>query len=157
MDRLLVMSITPYNWQTTKSRIIWCLRGNLWVNFALGIIANVPTAIPSSVTFRYYHMDHHIYQGVDTTDTDIPCDWELQTFTTAPLKLLWMICPLLVNPKPINRWKLFNAIFIFICDYYIYHFVGLWGFLYLFVGSLMGVGLHPAAVHFIAEHYVFVK
>eukprot|EP01083_Nonionella_stella_P192467 711415_1 len=139
--------------------------GSLWANFALGIIANIPTCIPSSVTFRYYHMDHHIYQGVDSTDTDIPCDWELKTFTTMPLKLLWMICqsiayafrPLLVNPKPITKWQVFNAIFILICDYYIYQFVGLWGFLYLFVGSLMGVGLHPAAGHFIAEHYVFVK
>eukprot|EP01083_Nonionella_stella_P272876 925578_1 len=100
MDRLLVMyvygatvminhSLQLANHEISHNMVF---EGNLWVNFALGIIANVPTAIPSSVTFRYYHMDHHIYQGVDTTDTDIPCDWELQTFTTAPLKLLWMIC-----------------------------------------------------------------
>jgi len=139
--------------------------GNLWANFFTGILANVATGIPSSVTFRYYHMDHHIYQGVDVADTDIPSDWELSFFTTTPRKLLWMMCqslayalrPVFVNPKPLTKWQIFNAVVILGLDYIIYQFVGLWGLLYLITGSFVGVGLHPAAGHFIAEHYVFVK
>lgn len=110
-------------------------------------------------------MDHHIYQGVDVADTDIPSEWELATFTTTPLKLLWMICqslayalrPVFVNPKPLTKWQVLNAAIILGCDYIIYQYCGLWGFLYLLIGSFVGVGLHPAAGHFIAEHYVFVQ
>jgi len=139
--------------------------GNLWANFFTGILANVATCIPSSVTFRYYHMDHHIYQGVDVTDTDIPSEWELKTFTTTPMKLLWMIGqslayglrPVIMNPKPLTKWQVLNAAIIISCDYLMFKYFGLWGFLYLLIGSLVGVGLHPAAGHFIAEHYVFVK
>merc|ERR1712154_321924 len=139
--------------------------GNLWANFFLGIFANVVTCVPSSVTFRYYHMDHHIYQGVDVIDTDVPCEWELKTFTSSPLKFLWMICQsiayalrlVIVNPKPLTKWQVLNAVIIFSCDVIIFRYVGLWGFLYLSIGSLCGLGLHPAAGHFIAEHYVFVK
>jgi sphingolipid delta-4 desaturase len=140
-------------------------KDNLNANFFLGIFANIATGVPSSVTFRYYHMDHHIYQGVDVIDTDIPCAWELRTFTTTWKKLLWMTCqsvayafrPFYVNPKPLTKWQVINAIIIILCDLVIYSKCGLWGLLYLVFGSLMGVGLHPAAGHFIAEHYVFVK
>eukprot|EP01083_Nonionella_stella_P010049 28704_1 len=108
--------------------------GNLWANFALGIFANMVTTVPSSVTFRYYHMDHHIYQGVDIIDTDVPCEFELKTFTTTSLKLLWMFCqslayalrPVFVNPKPLTKWQILNAIIIFFCDYLIYLYCGLW-------------------------------
>ena len=123
------------------------------------------TGIPSSVTFRYYHMDHHIYQGVDVIDTDVPTEWELRTFTTTPLKFLWMcsqslayaLRPVFMNPKPVTKWQILNAVIILGLDALIYLQCGLWGFLYLITGSFVGVGLHPAAGHFIAEHYVFVK
>ena len=59
-------------------------------NVMLGIVANLVTGVPSSVSFRYYHMDHHQYQGVDVIDTDIPCEWELKTFNNTFLKLIWM-------------------------------------------------------------------
>eukprot|EP01084_Bolivina_argentea_P287334 493033_1 len=131
------------------------------------IFANMVTTVPSSVTFRYYHMDHHIYQGVDIIDTDVPCEFELKTFTNYNniIKIIMDVCqslayalrPVFVNPKPLTKWQILNAIIIFFCDYLIYLYCGLWGFLYLLIGSLIGLGLHPAAGHFIAEHYVFVK
>jgi len=139
--------------------------GSLMANQLTGILANVATAVPSSVTFRYYHMDHHIYQGVDVVDTDIPTEWELRTITTTPLKCLFIVFqslayalrPIAMNPKPMTKWQIINAVTILGLDAVIYRMCGLWGLLYLVVGSLVGLGLHPAAGHFIAEHYVFVK
>eukprot|EP00485_Elphidium_margaritaceum_P005323 CAMPEP_0202703134 /NCGR_PEP_ID=MMETSP1385-20130828/16003_1 /ASSEMBLY_ACC=CAM_ASM_000861 /TAXON_ID=933848 /ORGANISM="Elphidium margaritaceum" /LENGTH=364 /DNA_ID=CAMNT_0049360927 /DNA_START=40 /DNA_END=1134 /DNA_ORIENTATION=- len=140
-------------------------KDSLLANIFTGILANVATCIPSSITFRYYHMDHHIYQGVDVIDTDIPTEWELRTFTTTPLKFLWMVGqslayafrPVFMNPKPVTKWQVFNALVIFAIDFGMYQAFGFWGFLYLLAGSFMGIGLHPAAGHFIAEHYVFVQ
>eukprot|EP01084_Bolivina_argentea_P291980 501878_1 len=140
-------------------------KDSIAANILLGIVANVATAVPSSITFRYYHMDHHIYQGVDQIDTDIPTDWELRTFTNTFLKFVWMTCqslayalrPVIMNPKPLTKWQIFNAVIIISCDLLIYQFCGLWGLLYLVISSLFGLGIHPVAGHFIAEHYVFVK
>jgi len=71
--------------------------------------------------------------------------------------LAYAIRPTIINPKPFTKLQLINGAVIIACDAIIYHFCGLWGILYLFIGSLMGLGLHPTAGHFIAEHYVFVK
>eukprot|EP00488_Nonionellina_sp_1-RS-2012_P004246 TRINITY_DN9508_c0_g1_i1.p1 TRINITY_DN9508_c0_g1~~TRINITY_DN9508_c0_g1_i1.p1 ORF type:complete len:107 (-),score=13.71 TRINITY_DN9508_c0_g1_i1:335-655(-) len=81
------------------------------------------------------------------------------------VEVLWMIGqslayalrPILVNPKPLTKWQVMNAAFVFGCDYVMFQYFGVWGFLYMVVSSLMGLGLHPAAGHFIAEHYVFAK
>jgi len=139
---------------------------NLHANMLLGIVANLVTAIPSSVTFRMYHMDHHQYQGVDLIDTDIPTVFELNVFTTKFRKFIWMMCqsaayglrPVFTNPKPLTKYQLLNAILVFLFDFFIYYYVGgLSGLLYLLCGSLIGLGFHPAAGHFIAEHYEFVN
>jgi len=139
--------------------------GKLWANCLLGIVSNIPTGVPSSVTFRYYHMDHHQYQGQDAMDTDIPSAWELKTFTTTPLKLIWMVNqwmayalrPVFMNPKPVTQWQVLNVLIVLASDAAILYYCGFWGFAYLVTGSLIGLGLHPVAGHFLAEHYVFVE
>jgi len=136
-----------------------------FLNMMLGIFANIPTAIPSSVTFRYYHMDHHQYQGVHISDTDIPSLWEVSFFKTKFLKLIWVsgqaaaygIRPLLTNPKAITKMQILNTLCVITCDAIIYYNYGFYSLLYLLSSSLIGLGLHPAAGHFIAEHYEFVK
>merc|ERR1719245_270707 len=62
---------------------------HLAANMILGIIANLPTGVPSSVTFRYYHYDHHMQQGVDGVDTDIPHQMEIILFRNPLTKMLW--------------------------------------------------------------------
>ena len=110
-------------------------------------------------------MDHHQFQGVDVIDTDIPSEWELRTFTTTGLKFIWMVCqsaayalrPVFTAPKPITSQQVLNALIVFVFDVWIYKMFGFWALAYLIYSSLVGLGLHPAAGHFIAEHYEFVK
>lgn len=41
-----------------------------------GFVANIPLCVPSSITFKKYHLDHHRYQGDNTLDVDIPSHLE---------------------------------------------------------------------------------
>lgn len=111
-------------------------------------------------------MDHHQFQGVDIVDTDIPTEWELRTFRSTPMKMIWMagqvaayaLRPVLTAPKTITNQQILNVIVQLIFDILIVKYIGgIWGLIYLIYGSLVGLGLHPAAGHFIAEHYEFVK
>ena len=39
-------------------------------------MANIPLCVPSSITFKKYHLDHHRYQGDNKLDVDIPSHLE---------------------------------------------------------------------------------
>ena len=41
-----------------------------------GFVANIPLCVPSSITFKKYHLDHHRYQGDNKLDVDIPSHLE---------------------------------------------------------------------------------
>ena len=135
------------------------------LNRLAAIFANLATGFPSSVSFTKYHMDHHQWQGVDGVDTDIPTTAEVHVFVNALLKLAWLalqpvfyaVRPTVVRPKPYGRWELtnigvqvaFNVLVAWLC--------GIKGLSYLIIGTLLGLGLHPAAGHFVAEHYELVS
>ena len=134
-------------------------------NRFLGIFANLPMGLPASASFRRYHMEHHRYQGEDVIDVDLPTVAETKIFTTTAMKVLWCLMqplfyslrPLFVNPKEPGYWERVNITIQLIFDYLIFHFYGLRGLTYLVLGTLLGMGLHPVAGHFIAEHYVMNK
>lgn len=133
-------------------------------NKLLGIFANLPVGVPSSVSFKRYHLEHHRYQGEDGVDVDLPTEFEGKIFTNKSTKLLFVIFqvffyggrPLIVNPKVPGVWEFFNATACLSYNYAIYVFGGFSGLLYLLVGTMLGCGIHPVAGHFIAEHYEFV-
>lgn len=59
-----------------------------------------------------------------------------------------------MSPKEPSRWEFINYACTFAFNSIIVHIWG-WGALwYLVWGTLLGMGLHPVAGHFIAEHYV---
>jgi len=110
-------------------------------------------------------MDHHSYQGVDQIDTDLPTDFEVSYFTNTIMKCLWLIAqpiwyafrPLFMKPKPFIFWEGINWVGVVAFDLTVIYVFGLKGMVYLWMGTLLGLGLHPSAGHFIAEHYEFIK
>lgn len=131
-------------------------------NRFLAILANLPMGIPAAMSFKRYHMEHHKFQGEDVIDVDIPTDMEGWFFHSTPRKVLWCLLqplfyslrPLFVNPKEPTRWEFVNIFCIVVFDATIVYVWGVRELLYLVVGTLFGMGLHPVAGHFIAEHYV---
>eukprot|EP00457_Paulinella_chromatophora_P008289 gb/GEZN01008320.1/.p1 GENE.gb/GEZN01008320.1/~~gb/GEZN01008320.1/.p1 ORF type:complete len:335 (-),score=30.01 gb/GEZN01008320.1/:408-1412(-) len=129
------------------------------------LFANLVTGVPSSMTFTRYHMEHHQFQGVDGVDTDVPTTWEVNTFTNMPLKVLWLLMqpffyafrPLMVKPKTPQKWELINHVTQWTFDVLVFIYMGPWALGYMIIGSLLGMGLHPCAGHFVAEHYEFTK
>lgn len=121
--------------------------------------------VPMSVTFKKYHLEHHRYQGDEVIDTDLPTLLEAKLFDTTFGKLCWVclqpffytIRPLIVNPKPPTRLELINTAIQVTFDAIVVYFFG-WSVLwYMISGTLLAMGLHPVAGHFISEHYMFKK
>jgi sphingolipid delta-4 desaturase len=144
--------------------LCWSGRYKDAANRLTAIIANFATGFPSAQTFKPYHMDHHQYQGVDGIDTDIPHTVELNAVTNTFTKILWIIAqpacyalrPMLIKQKPFRFWEGLNWVLQWTFNFAIIYFLGTGAFLYLVTGTLLGLGLHPSAGHFIAEHYEFV-
>ncbi|KJE98159.1 dihydroderamide delta-4 desaturase, variant [Capsaspora owczarzaki ATCC 30864] len=130
-------------------------------NAVLGMIANIPTCVPSSITFRRYHLDHHTSQGVDGVDVDLPTDLEGKYVRGRFLKALWLffvplfytLRPMFVKPRSPILAENINQAFIITIDVLIYHFWGWRSLFYLFGGLWLGSSYHPSAAHFIAEHF----
>ena len=135
------------------------------LNRFAAILCNVPTGIPSAITFGRYHKDHHMFMNQHKMDPDLPTDWEIRFFVTTLRKLFFLIFlpffyairPYFINPKVLNMYEVLNYIVIFSLDYMFVKYFG-WSFmLYLIIASLIGMGFHPVGMHVIAEHYEFVK
>jgi len=134
-------------------------------NRVFGCIANLPLGIPAFVSFKRYHSEHHRYQGQEGIDVDIPTAAEGRIFNTAPRKALWWLMqplfyafrPMLVVPKKPNAWEGINWLVQFIFDAAVWYFLGTQALAYLVLSTLLGMGLHPMAGHFVAEHYTFQR
>src|SRR6266498_2637355 len=132
-------------------------------NRLVGLVANLALPFPIAMSFRRYHLEHHTFQGVVGFDPDLPLDWETKLIRgNSFLKFLWiMIYPVmyvvrgLVMGKEPSFWELVNWVFNIVADLLIYYFCGLRGLLYLFLSLWLGYSIHPAAAHFIQEHYTF--
>mmetsp|Transcript_22634 Transcript_22634/g.31941 ORF Transcript_22634/g.31941 Transcript_22634/m.31941 type:complete len:359 (-) Transcript_22634:348-1424(-) len=138
-----------------------CAKG-VTKNRFIGIMANLPMCIPASASFKRYHMEHHRFQGEDVLDVDIPSKAEGFFFTSTLRKILWCFLqplfyslrPMFVNPKTPSKWEFINISAIVVFDLLIVYLFNFSGLAYLAFGTLLGMGIHPVAGHFISEHYV---
>ncbi|XP_016942702.3 sphingolipid delta(4)-desaturase DES1 [Drosophila suzukii] len=135
------------------------------MNRILGFICNLPIGLPMSISFKKYHLEHHRYQGDEAIDTDIPTLLEARLFDTTFGKFLWVCLqpffyifrPLVINPKPPTRLEIINTVVQLTFNAFIVYFLGWKPMAYLLIGSILAMGLHPVAGHFISEHYMFSK
>lgn len=134
-------------------------------NRLFGYFCNLPLGVPMSISFKKYHLEHHRYQGDEVIDTDLPTLIEAKLFCTTFGKFCWvllqpffyMIRPLIVNPKPPNQLEIINFAIQLVFDAIVVYFFGWRVLFYLIIGTLLAMGLHPVAGHFISEHYMFKK
>ena len=134
-------------------------------NKLLGFVANLPVGFPASISFRKYHLEHHRYQGDVDRDVDIPCELECKLFFNTSTKILWVILqpffycirPFFVYPKPVHFLEVVNFVVQAAFDALVVYYLGGKPLLYMIGGTVLGMGLHPMAGHFISEHYIFHK
>uniref|UniRef100_A0A7S2I3B7 Sphingolipid delta4-desaturase N-terminal domain-containing protein n=1 Tax=Helicotheca tamesis TaxID=374047 RepID=A0A7S2I3B7_9STRA len=134
-------------------------------NRILAIISNLPMGIPAAASFKRYHMEHHRYQGEFGVDPDLPLDFEGWFFSSRAKKALWVFLqpatyslrPLITNPKSPGKWEIINISAAVAFDLSILYVFGLGGLLYLLLGTILGLGLHPMSGHFLSEHLVLCE
>ncbi|XP_038074782.1 sphingolipid delta(4)-desaturase DES1-like [Patiria miniata] len=134
----------------------------MW-NRIIGFIGNCVIGVPVSISFKRYHQDHHKYQGEEHLDPDLPSDWEGYLFRNAPTKMIWMLLqpffyafrPMLRRPKSPTRLEILNYIIQIAFNAAIIYFISFKAYLYLVIGTVICMGIHPMAGHFISEHYLF--
>lgn len=136
-----------------------------WMNRVLSLWVNLPLGVPMAITYKKYHADHHRYLGEEMQDVDIPTRLEAWLFRHPATKAIWLLLhpilhsirPFYKSPKPLTGWEAINAAVQFTFDFIIFQLWGVKPIVYMVAGTLMALGLHPLAGHFISEHYVFTK
>lgn len=133
-------------------------------NILAGILADFPVAIPSSVSFRSYHLKHHSFQGDYDLDADLASRWEAKLIGfTFVGKALWLLFfpvfqalrpPRLKETKFVNAWTFLNWIVVFTYDAAIIIVFGPTAFLYLIASFFFSIGLHPLGARWIQEHFL---
>jgi sphingolipid 4-desaturase/C4-monooxygenase len=132
-------------------------------NRAFSLFANLPAGIPAAATFKHYHLLHHTHQGTERFDTDLPTALESRVFRGKLRKTIWLafqglaygLRPLLVHPKKPDGWELLNVAVQLTFNVAIYWAWGAKALAYLPLSSVLVMGLHPIAGHYISEHYMF--
>lgn len=134
------------------------------LNYISGILADIPNVIPSSVSFRSYHLKHHSYQGDYYRDADLASRWEANLIGHSVFgKLLWeLLFPFFQGFRPfrlkgiefINLWTVINWVVIFGIDVLIIIYFGPISFLYLLFSFFFSIGFHPLGARWIQEHYL---
>lgn len=135
-----------------------------WLNIAAGIIADLPNVVPSSVSFRTYHLKHHSYQGDYYYDADLASRWEARLIGHTFLgKMFWLLFfplfqalrpPRLKDIKFANTWTFVNWAAVFLFDAVIIYTFGWTSFLYFVFSFFFSIGFHPLGARWIQEHYL---
>ena len=136
-----------------------------FTNRLFGIFANLPVIFPMSISFKRYHIEHHRFLAIDGYDVDLPTEWEARLFYNAPSKILWLLFqpafyalrPFIVRPRPPTNLEMLNTATQLTFNVLLFYFCGFKAVYYLMIGTLLSMGIHPMAAHFVAEHYIYEK
>lgn len=133
-------------------------------NLIAGVVANLPTLVPTALSFRHFHLKHHTFQGVHDLDADLPSHWEARLIGCgAPGKATWLLFfPLFQTlrtlrtreVKAFDGWTLLNIAVQGAFAWGVYHLMGTQAILYLLASFWFSVGLHPLGARWIQEHYL---
>ncbi|MBL1213219.1 MAG: fatty acid desaturase [Ignavibacteriae bacterium] len=133
-------------------------------NILAGILADLPNVVPSSVSFRAYHLKHHSYQGDYNLDADLASRWEAKFIGNSFFgKAFWLLFfpvfqalrpPRLKEIKFASAWTFVNWIAVFGFDVLIIMTFGWTAFLYFVFSFTFSIGLHPLGARWIQEHYL---
>lgn len=138
---------------------------SVFANKLVVLLANVPHVFPSGMSFRYYHILHHIELN-KPLDPDHPFEVEARIVGNSPVrKSLWLAFFFIVQalrtlfythrvPKLNDLlWIAVNwVINIGIVGAVVYHY-GYAPLLYLMWSTVSSIGLHPLGARWIQEHY----
>lgn len=136
---------------------------NRTMNKVAGIIADLPNVLPSSISFRTYHLKHHSFQGDYKQDADLASKWEARLIGHNFIgKSLWLLFfpvfqalrPPRLSIKFADAWTFVNWFFVFTFDAAMIYFFGWTAFLYLVFSFFFSIGFHPLGARWIQEHYL---
>ena len=133
-------------------------------NLIAGMIANIPSLFPTSVSFARYHIKHHAFQGTPEFDADLPSVWEARLVRNNFLgKIFWLLFFAffqifrtfrIKEVKVFDRWFVLNCIIQIAAVTAIFTLFGPKAIVYLFLSFCFSVGLHPLGARWIQEHYL---
>jgi len=133
-------------------------------NMIAGIICDLPMSIPTSISFRSYHLKHHSFQGNYYLDADLASKWEAKFIGNSFIgKAFWLLFfPVFQGLRPprlkeidfMNKWTIINWIVVFGFDVLLIYFFGWISFLYMMASLFFSIGLHPLGARWIQEHFL---
>jgi sphingolipid delta-4 desaturase len=133
-------------------------------NLIAGMVANIPTIFPTSVSFARYHLHHHRFQGTPEFDADLPSYWEARLVGNSFIgKVLWLLFYPFIQVfrtfriKEVHlfdKWLMLNIVVQIAVVTAIWMFLGPKAIVYLFLSFMFSLGLHPLGARWIQEHYL---
>ncbi len=133
-------------------------------NILAGIVADLPNLVPISVSFRTYHLKHHVFQGDYRLDADIPSRWEARLVGNGFIrKAIWLfLFPVFQVLRPlrlheirfVTPWTFVSWAATIAYVAAIVVFFGPVALLYLAASFFFSVGFHPLGARWIQEHYL---
>jgi sphingolipid delta-4 desaturase len=140
---------------------------NKKLNQLMGMVANLPLVVPSSESFRLYHLKHHQYQGDYDLDADLAGRWEAKLIGNSFAgKLFWELLYPIFQSVRVHRFAksgrisfvtpgvIANIAVQFAFDVAIYMLFGPMALLYMLVSLFFSIGAHPLGARWIQEHFI---
>ena len=131
------------------------------------MLFNIPSGIPSAMSFGRHHADHHNFLNEMYKDTDLPLPfeskwsldhWWYRYFYYSFLFLYYTLRPIFcVGKGRLQNDEIFNLFFIIFTNYLLYRYLGPYVLVYGIFAGLMAVGPHPVTAHMISEHCEFIE